>query len=174
MRVDPVAKGGDADVGWVGVVVDARWRAVGDEDVSGGHVGNDRRIFLLGVENVAAAAFVAHAAFQADERCVVDGGGGEVEVGDAQGGEVGAVVVVAVDADGGYGCVGDVGVVEPGGVEVACGDEGVGVVGGDGVGDGVPGGGGSVSARTSSRMVLSVPGCGASDSTPGVVCVLLD
>ena len=56
MRVDPVAKGGDADVGWVGVVVDARWRAVGDEYVSGGHVGNHRRIFLLGVENVAAEA----------------------------------------------------------------------------------------------------------------------
>ena len=137
-------------MGWVGVVVDARWRAVGDEYVSGGHVGNHRRIFLLGVENVAAAAFVSHAAFQADERCLVDGGGRAVEVGDAQGGEVGAVVVVAVDAEGGYGCVGDVGVVEPGVVEVSCGDEGVGAVGGDGVGDGGPGG--SVSARTSSRM----------------------
>lgn len=95
-----------------------------------------------------------------------------MEVGDAQGGEVGAVVVVAVDADGGYGCVGDVGVVEPGVVEVSCGDEGVGVVVGDGVGDGGPGGFGVGEDEQSHGVECA--GCGPPDSTPGVVCVLLD
>jgi hypothetical protein len=123
VALDPVAKAVEADVcGIVGVVVDPRRRAVGDQHVRRRKLARELARLPLGVL-VRAAAAVLHAALEAGHRQAVQGGPAAMQVIHFQLLEQVGRVVVAVHADARD--AGHPQRLDPGPVEIAQQDHGI-------------------------------------------------